>query len=183
MPYEGILDEFGQIALQGVTHASKLIAFVESLESERPIETGATLQAPDATLAQFEIQIGKLGVEFACVAKKNGLVQRLMTASGMVWLIATAITALSATPENICKAQNFHICEKEIKALILFKNYTKFNIMHFRYNDVQKCPNRVRVAGALFTFNTMYSRPPRARTEHQSWHVVFVVSVVRDQVN
>ena len=82
----GHLNEFGQIVPQGTSNTSKLIAFIESPESELPIEAIATLKTLAATLTHFETEIARLDAQIASRAKKDKLAQRLMTIPGTAGL-------------------------------------------------------------------------------------------------
>jgi len=103
----GHLNEFGQIVPQGTSNTSKLIAFIESPESELPIEAIATLKTLAATLTHFETEIARLDAEIASRAKKDKLAQRLMTIPGIGPLIATALATLAPPPEHFRKARDF----------------------------------------------------------------------------
>ena len=103
----GHLTEFGQVVPQGASNTSKLIVVVEDPDSGIPADAIATLKVLIMTLANLDVEIGKLNAEIARRAKENDVARRLMTVPGIGPLIATAIAVLAPPPETFRKARDF----------------------------------------------------------------------------
>ncbi|MDQ0457635.1 transposase [Rhizobium paknamense] len=103
----GHLAEFGQIVPQGAANVSRLVAIIESSESDLPAEAVTTLGILVTVFTNLEAEIGKLDAEIAHRARENEVARRLMTVPGIGPLIATAITVLAPPLQTFRKARDF----------------------------------------------------------------------------
>ncbi|BCH62461.1 IS110 family transposase (plasmid) [Agrobacterium vitis] len=103
----GHLAEFGQIVPQGAANVSRLVAIIESPESDLPADAITTLGVLVTVLTNLEAEIGKLDAEIAHTARENEVARRLMTVPGIGPLIATAIAVLAPPPQTFRKARDF----------------------------------------------------------------------------
>ena len=92
---------------QGITHADALIEQVEAPDTSLPDSARTVLAALVGTYRALDVQVGELDVEIARRAKADPVARRLMTVPGVGPVLATAVTALVATPEGFRAGRDF----------------------------------------------------------------------------
>ena len=103
----GHLAEYGHVVPQGITHADALIEQVEAPDTSLPDSARTVLAALVGTYRALDVQVGELDVEIARRAKADPVARRLMTVPGVGPVLATAVTALVATPEGFRAGRDF----------------------------------------------------------------------------
>ena len=103
----GHLAEFGEVALQGLNYASKLIAMVEDPQTALPETARAALRFLTAALSQLNDQIRTLDAQIVRRAREDETARRLMTIPGVGPLIATALVTLAPSPEIFKRGRDF----------------------------------------------------------------------------
>ena len=103
----GHLGEFGVIAAQGATNATKLMVRVEDDSVVIPEAARAALSALIAALRRLEEQIAALDAEIARRAREDETARRLMTIPGVGPLIATAFATLAPDPATFRRGRDF----------------------------------------------------------------------------
>jgi transposase len=103
----GHLAEYGQVAPKGVCYVERLIAEIESPESELPPAARASLQALVDVLPKLEEQIAGLDREIARRAKEDATARRLTTIPGVGPITATALVALAPPAEAFRCGRDF----------------------------------------------------------------------------
>jgi transposase len=103
----GHLAEYGHVAPKGVCYVARLIAEIESDESDLPPAARASLQALVAMLPKLDEEIGRLDREIARRAKEDPDTRRLMTIPGVGPITAAALVALAPEPEAFRCGRDF----------------------------------------------------------------------------
>lgn len=103
----GHLAEYGHVAPKGVCYVERLIAEIESPESELPAAARASLQALVDLLPRLEEQIAGLDREIARRAKEDATARRLTTIPGVGPITATALVALAPPAEAFRCGRDF----------------------------------------------------------------------------
>jgi transposase len=104
----GHLAEYGHVAPKGVCYVERLIAEIESPESELPPEAArASLQALVDVLPKLDEQIAGLDREIARRAKEDATARRLTTIPGVGPITATALVALAPPAEAFRCGRDF----------------------------------------------------------------------------
>ncbi len=103
----GHLAEYGHVAPKGVCYVERLIAEIESPESELPTAARVSLQALVDLLPRLEEQIAGLDREIARRAKEDATARRLTTIPGVGPITATALVALAPPAEAFRCGRDF----------------------------------------------------------------------------
>ena len=103
----GHLTEFGEVVSQGAWNVRRLVALIESPESNLPKTARATLSVLVEGLRHLDERIAELDVEIARRAREDETARWLMTIPGIGPLIATALATLAPPPETFRRARNF----------------------------------------------------------------------------
>lgn len=103
----GHLAEYGHVAPKGVCYVERLIAEIESPESELPTAARASLQTLVDLLPKLEEQIAGLDREIARRAKEDATARRLTTIPGVGPITATALVALAPPAEAFRCGRDF----------------------------------------------------------------------------
>jgi transposase len=103
----GHLAEYGHVAPKGVCYVGRLIAEIESDESQLPPAARASLQALVAMLPKLDAEIARLDREIARRAKEDPDTRRLMTIPGVGPITAAALVALAPDPEAFRCGRDF----------------------------------------------------------------------------
>ena len=102
----GHLYEYGIAVPKGPAHAGRLLELVEE-GSAAPAEAALALGCLAEALKALEEKIRVLDREIAERAKKDALVQRLMTIPGVGAITATALAALAPPMETFSRGRDF----------------------------------------------------------------------------